>query len=348
MKTIIKITLFFIVAFTYVYPKENIKTVITPHLHIQLNPYKNIIYSASFHHAWKNLQNYILHDNVKTEQNIKLVTMLNRNNPANIDAADHLSICGFAGNGICRQIFISMQNKFNTHVNLSEYNDDPYNIICYSYFRKLLEFEAKFETVEQPLPFFYNGKSSDIKYFGIWTAGNSMRHMGIRKQVKILYHHDENNFIISISNEHDIDELLLIMCSEFNGNMTINTAIKQSIDKINLSHEEELVDNDRLLIPKVEFNLTREYNELYGVHLANKEFKDYFFGTAIHNIGFKLNESGTFADSEARLILKKGPAPRTMIINKPFLLLMKEKTSRIPYFAAWIVNPELLVQTDII
>ncbi|MFC2083531.1 hypothetical protein ACFLS9_00590 [Bacteroidota bacterium] len=325
---------------------HNNETLVTPHPSIKLTPYQNIVYSASFHLAWKELQNKILKSKVKTKRPVKLVYTLNESNPDVINNNDHFSTCGFAGNGICKQIYISMRSKFNTFVDIFEYNDDPFNIICYSYFRKHLEFESKFETIEQPQPFFHNGKSSSVKYFGIWTANKSKRHEGIRKQVKIVDHKDENNFIISISNEHSSDELLFVMSNKFNPDMTLGSAIKYSAGIVNSSQEERLVDNDRLLIPKVDLNLTHHYDELYGVHLANEGYKDYFFSAAIHNIGFKLNESGAFADSEAKLILKKGPGRRTMIINKPFLVLMKEKNSDKPYFVAWIVNPELLVKED--
>jgi hypothetical protein len=349
MKTINKILLCAVLLTFCINAKDNSnKTILIPHLNVNLKTTNNIVYAPCFHFAWKQLQNNIIGDAVKTERPLKLVSMLNECQPTEMNKNDYISLSGFAGNGIDKIIYDSMQTKFNMFANLSNYVDDPFNIICYSYFRKNLEFNTKFESFDQLFPFFHNGKSTDVNYFGIWTAGMSSRHLGIRKQVKIVEHTDANNFVISISNPEDNDEVIIAMMSEFNSSVNLASAVKLIMNKISESSPGELVDNDRLLIPKIQLDLEHEYDELYGVHLANEGYKDYFFTAAINNVAFRLNESGAFADSEAKLILKKGPGPRTMIVNKPFLLLMKEKTSRKPYLAAWIVNPDLLVKADLI
>jgi hypothetical protein len=107
-----------------------------------------------------------------------------------------------------------------------------------------------------------------------------------------------------------------------------------------------LVTNDRLVIPKLKLNISREYAELYGKRLLNKGFEDYFFAAAAQTVSLELNERGASADSEAKLILKKGPGPRTMIVNRPFLLMMRERGSERPYLAVWIENPDHLLKSN--
>jgi hypothetical protein len=348
MKRIFIIIVSIIFSEIYISAEENnSNTIVTPHLNITLSPTCNIVYNSSFHLAWKQLQNNIIGDFIKTEPSLKLISILNQSNPTIINDDDFLSISGFVGDGINEKIIDIMHSKFNTSVDFTDYLDDPYNIICYSYLNKHLEFKTKFESFDQLFPFFYNGKSTDVHYFGIWTAGGSIRHKGIRKQVSIVEHVDSDNFIITLSNHGSKEEVILAMIPELNSSISLASVVKSVMKKVTSLEYSGLVDNDRLLIPKISLKLEHEFDELYGLHLANEGYKDYFFSAAINNVSFVLNESGAYANSEAKLILKKGPGPRTMIINKPFILLLREKTSDKPYLAAWIVNPELLVKTDI-
>lgn len=342
-----KHTLFSLAIMFFVLPshqaseREYKQTVLTPHLKVRIGESDNVVYTSSFHMAWKMLQNKILKEEVKTAHHIPLAEYLNNSQPAVIDERHSVSISGFVSDGVISEINDALRNKFNSSVELSEYSDKPSNIICYSFFKKALIFKTKFETFSQPFPFYSEGNQYDVECFGIWTAGRSEQHQGIRELVKVIDFHNTADFIVSIGNPGDKDELIIAVVKP---DETLNRTVEAVFERIKYSVSSELVDNDRLVIPKVMLGISQKYTELYGVHLKNKGFEDYFFAEAMHDVNFTLNESGAFADSEAKLVLKKGPGPRTMMINRPFLLMMREKTADAPYLAVWIVNPELLVE----
>ncbi|QEE50097.1 hypothetical protein FUA48_11055 [Flavobacterium alkalisoli] len=67
-------------------------------------------------------------------------------------------------------------------------------------------------------------------------------------------------------------------------------------------------------------------------------------------ISFQLDENGAIIESEAEVAVTEEMepgekiVPKKMLINKPFLLLLKRRDSKNPYLAVWVQNTELLVK----
>jgi hypothetical protein len=319
------------------------QTVTIPHLDQEIIDGQNIVFTSSFHSAWSRLKEDILNEDVKVNRQMTLVNSLNNMEEVKIDPNSSVSLGGFIGEGIIEKINSSLKSKFNRTVNFSNYKNDPFNIICYSYFNKEIKFEIPFETFNDPFPFFGSGQPVDVNCFGIWTCGRSELHQKIKRQVTVIDFKNRRDFILSLKNPSGNDEVIIALISP---SKTLSTTIIDVVERIKNSEPTKLVSNDRLVIPKLNLNISKDYTELLGVKLANTGYEDYFFAEAKHDIGFSLNESGASANSEAKIILKKGPGPRTMIVNRPFLIMMREKNSENPYFAAWIGNHELLVAAE--
>jgi hypothetical protein len=303
----------------------------------------NIVYSASFAGAWESLKSDILREEVRLGETLKLVEELNLS-ASYLPVQEHsLNLSGFVAEGIIEKIESQMQKRFDKIVDLSEFGDIPTNIVCYSYFEKEIKFDTPLEKFDSPFPFFYSNKSVEVECFGIWTAGRSAYHMKLRELIKILYHYSPTEFIVSFNNRGEPDEIIIALIEP---GETLRETIALVNRKIRSSKSESLVNNDRLVIPKLKLNISREYTELYGKRLLNKGFEDYFFTAAAQTVSLELNERGASADSEAKLILKKGPGPRTMIVNRPFLLMMRERGSERPYLAVWIENPDHLLKSN--
>jgi len=342
MNCLIYVTLLFTLVISAAQCQDIKNTIITPHLNVPLNGADNIVYTSSFALAWKMLENNILNCKVSVNENIPLVDELNNAEPASVNDTCSVTLSGFVDDGIDRRIAEEMKRKFHKEVDLSPYTHDPSNIICYSFFHQTIRFSTPFETFPQPFPFYSGGRQFDVDCFGVWTVGNSEQHQGIRKLVKVIDFISPIDFILCLSNPGEEDELIMAICKPLD---TFRETIEKVIQRIKNATPTDLVDNDRLVLPKVFIDAHKQYRELHGIHLANRNFQQYFFREAEHNILFRLDESGAFAEGEAKVVLIKGPGSRTMLINRPFLLLMKEKKTNQPYFAAWIANPELLIQS---
>lgn len=114
---------------------------------------------------------------------------------------------------------------------------------------------------------------------------------------------------------------------------------------------------DLLAVPLANFDVTREYSELYSAPgqpprkllVSNPDLaKDLEVLSAVQNIRFQMDEKGVRLRSESHLSLgcsaeMQMEPQHIMIFNKPFLILMQRVDAKTPYFALWVDNPELLV-----
>lgn len=90
-------------------------------------------------------------------------------------------------------------------------------------------------------------------------------------------------------------------------------------------------------MPVIDFDLLRQYSELVGNDLAN-------LGPLVQfdqQIRARLDERGFVLRSFS--IIVAGSLGQHLVVNGPFLLMVRYKDSPKPYFAAWIANDKLLV-----
>jgi len=206
-------------------------TTITPCTEVPLQGTQNIVYASSFGLAWKMLERDILKSDVRVRKELPLVNCLNRSDPAPVSSGHSVSLAGFVGNGIEKEITGQLREKFNREVDLSPYTEDPSNIICYAALKKIVSFNTPFETFSQPFPFYSGSSVSDVACFGIWSAGTSEQHKRIREMVRVIDPKNDGDFIIRISNPGEEDEIILAQCSPENSLKETIEAVSRRIKK---------------------------------------------------------------------------------------------------------------------
>ena len=102
---------------------------------------------------------------------------------------------------------------------------------------------------------------------------------------------------------------------------------------------------EKLQIPCIDFDLTRRYGELYGKRLANSGFEASAFGAVAERVRFQLDEGGAKLVSESDF---RGlcAAPREILFDGPFLLMVLRRGALRPFVAMWVATPELLVRAQ--
>ena len=181
------------------------------------------------------------------------------------------------------------------------------------------EFNKKFDT--------FNDKFKDIKnveYFGIIKESNL-----IRNQIKVYYYNNENDFAIKLITKNN-DEVIVIKNPKGETFEEIYNNIK---DKQTTSFNSD----DNFMMPKIDFNVLREYSEL-----ENKEIETidgiYTIEKAIQSIKFSLDEKGGKVKSEAGMDVKfeataSDKKIRNFYVDDTFALFLKESNKDKPYFA---------------
>lgn len=312
-------------------------TIITTNLEEKLEDDKNTVYCSTFQLAWNELMDNIIKGPVKLKDSPNVTEVLNKQliTRKDLNEKDYVAMAGYGKDGILNKINKVLKMKFGESAPNVQEDLVPTDILAYAYLCKNLEFEEEFAKMEKPLLF--NG--TEVKAFGV----NKKSESEVRKQVKVLDYRNDDDFIISLVSKSDNDEIILAKMPQPENVMKAAEIIEFRSSKIQSSVK---VDEE-VIIPCFDFDITHSYRELVGKQLANAGFEDYQILKAIQSIKFQLDEKGAILKSEARIKGSKSASPverRSFIFDEPFVLMLKEKNSSMPYFMMWITNDELMVK----
>ena len=345
----------FLISSTGVMAQENAvdskklkSTTITSHLESKIIPGKNLIFCDTFQLAWNQLTNKILKGDLRMKNEPPMVGVLNRMRKIitskDLSEKDFLAMVGFGKDNIVSKINKAMDKKFGKdawHVNERLNPDD---ILAFAFLMKNLKFKTQFDDSPHGMRF---NKADTVKSFGIIKFSPGSKKMKeLLKQVEILHYNYEKNggeFIVSLKSESPNDELILAMVEP---GKTLGDTYKNVNKLINTGMPGLLKNNDVLQIPEIDFFIEHSFEELLGKNLLNKGFTDYFISKAMQATKFKLDKTGATLKSKAIIVVTRGMVrnKRVMVFNKPFLLVLREKKSKNPYFVVWVDNPEILVK----
>jgi hypothetical protein len=313
-------------------------TVITPHLEEKILSGKNLLYCSSFQLAWNELWDNIIKDKISLQDNPQIAQVLNKRSvdKTSISEESYLAMSGYGKDDIVNKINDALKQKFGDEAWKVENKLNPDDIIAYAFMFKNLEFEKEFEKIKEPLNF----GGTKVSAFGIESSKDKTE--DIRKQVNILDYKSDNDFVIELKSKSDKDEIILAKVSPEENLMKTYYSIQTRIKgEKNLES-----DYSKLIIPKFNFDISKNYEELEKKDVLNKGFEDYLVEEASQRTRFKLDEKGVVLKSEGKIILTKSAAPvmKNLIFDKPFMLILKEKNSEVPYFVMWVDNAELMVK----
>jgi hypothetical protein len=160
------------------------------------------------------------------------------------------------------------------------------------------------------------------------------------KQVSILDFRNERDFVLELTTRSKSDELILVKVPP---EATLDKTVSAVERRVARGNRMPLSQETSLWIPVIDFEILREYSELYGKPITSHSTQ--VSGKAIvrakQNISFKMDESGAVFKSEAIYVLDGGPH---LDFDSPFLIVLRLANSDRPYFALWINNAELLVR----
>lgn len=316
------------------------ETIITSYLNQEIKEGKNLIYCSSFQLAWDSLKKDVLKENVMLKDAPPMVDYLNKTEIGrNVSENCRVTMAGFIGDGIVDKINTQLKSKFKNPKLISSQYMGPDDILAYAFLYKKLEFENKFYTSDLTIK---TGKDKSIvKCFGI-EQSHSYRNLDhLLKQFSILDYINDDDFIIQLHTKSE-DEIYL---AKINPQKTLDDTVKFVNERIKNGQTESFSsDSDSLLIPVISFNIKHEYKELAEKAMLNKKYPGYYIASATQDTLFHLDESGVELKSEASMSVAAGIpiSIKNLVFDKPFLIFLKEKGEKTPYFAAWIANPELM------
>lgn len=256
-----------------------------------------------------------------------------------LDPGSFVAMAGFGQDGILEKIKAALKEKFSGAASpgLLPASVPPGEILAYAYLFKNLEFPEPFLRRKVALRM----GDTDLKSFGLWNE-HGLREWGkLAKQIEILAYESPSRWAAELRTKVAEDRVIV---ARLEPGATLADTVKAALAMKTAEEPLRFENSDTLIVPLMNFDVTRSYSELTGRTLTGTKAS----GTvsyAKQNIRLRLDERGAILKSEAAIGVTSAPVrrdPKTMICDGPFLLLFARRGAEAPYFAMWVENPELL------
>lgn len=316
------------------------RTTVLPHLEGQIRSGENLVYCATFQLAWDELRSKSKTDLVQLQDNPPLAEALNRGKFPRSALSEESSVIhmGLVKDGIVDAIKQEMNRKFPG----LEYPlavDSGIVGIAFAFLHKKLPFDTRFEVLPDPLVF--HGAAGDIpvRAFGVKEFTFHKDPADWAHQFHVLLYTSPDDFAIKLTPTRD--EIVL---AKVRPAATLGATLQSVQERIRTGREKMkgqpvLEEKEKVAVPKMALDIRRNYDEILGKQFLNTPWAGLTLGRAWQGIRFTLDESGVKLQSEAMLGWLDGDeGPRQFVLDKPFLLYLKEQKAEEPYLVMWIEN----------
>jgi hypothetical protein len=329
-------------------------TVVSPHLEVDIVPGINVLWCGTFQLCWNEVCDLTGGDLQFANLNPALpgdamAAALNRRafTKDSLDNASYVALAGFVTNAIHDQIERAVKKKFHgafkpRFLPSRLLTPRPQDIAAYACLYKKLTFPQPFERLNEWLRF----GDCPVGAFGLGPT--TAQHDKLCAQVLILDYRSEDDFVIELKTKSSGDRLIL---AKVQPQRKLADTVAAVQERAQQGQREETGPHDILVIPRMNFDLNRQYTELEQLQLIPRNpalARDLRLLSAVQDTRFEMNEKGVELKSEAQMSFSCGmslppPPEHRLIFNKPFLVMMARTEAKGPYFALWVDNAELLV-----
>ena len=308
----------------------------------------NYVWGGAMNLAWTELSENVVKDTIKlfTEDAAALATLEKLNNPvimkADLDEASYYVKSGF---GPQTQDIINRESRKKFPDKSFEdlnYDLTETDIISYAYFLKQVEYLNIF-------------RKQDISFMRSMVQGFEADEESYQN-IYILEYRDQDNFLVGIKLKDSKDQIFLAKGFAMDSPESVVKLLRekapaQESDKYSLGTP--MRDSDIFQAPFLSLSHERDYEEMLNKVLQNRiEGREYYIDVMKEKIKFDMDEKGARVENEAVIVMRVtsvGPVDsdiKTMILNKPYWVLMKRYDSDNPYFILGVNNTELMKQAE--
>jgi hypothetical protein len=266
----------------------------------------NVVWCASFLAAWKSLQKGLEGEPVQLEDADEHCMPLNEaDDPENsLPPGALYAGAGWVQKGIVETIRETVKKMFPTKEPPLFPGISDNSFLAYAY----LEANVPFK-----LPYFQNREPLNAEY-------------------------ELQEFVVDLCRDSEPSQIIIACIEPQKTLMDTISNVQQKIEES--ENHEGLEDNDVLLVPDLFWQLKHNFDEFEGRSFKNKTLQAQRLDVARQDILFRLDRSGAELKSEAKLYSL--PIPTQFLFDRPFLICMKKRDVKMPYFAMWVSNGELL------
>jgi hypothetical protein len=329
------------------------QTVILPTLDSPIPEGKSAIWCVSFQLAWNRLKDDVAKEPLQLTNAQPITDRLTRADHSEDDVGPDAvyAAAGLAKDGIVERIRAQMAAKF-PNVPGPELDGPPGGAVAYAYLAASAKYDYPFFENDETFLFTDSaGKQTAVGSFGIRRKDDYAYHR-LRQQVQVLYCPRE-----AIMSGKEIPEFILDPCKTSQPYQIVLarvdrkptladtlTDVERRIAAQPASDRfmSELHPRDTLLVPNIAWRVSHRFKELEGKdkQFLNPALRGLYLDTALQAIQFRLDRSGAELASESKVFVKPGAS--FFHLNRPFLVYMKKRGGKRPFFVMWVENAELL------
>jgi hypothetical protein len=336
------------------------QTVVVPTIDTPIPKWKSAIWCASFQMAWNQLRSVSDGGPLQIEGAEAVADRLNHAevSQSDLDPEAYYAAGGLVRGGIAETVQREMARRFAKAPCPEFVNAESAIAIAYAFLQAQVKFDHPYVENQQPFVFEeLKGPQVLVKSFGISGYLPAER---IRSQVELLYsggpkmmRGEPSEYALDLCKDSSPNQVVLALIQR---KESLKEALKDLDTKMAQYPPQELENQgyrgylqqlrlaDTLLVPNMHFRLAHHFHELEGSdkRITNGSLAGLYIGDASQTIQFKLDRSGVSLSSEASLAVFA--APRDFLFNRPFLIYMKKRGAKHPFFVMWVDNAELLIK----
>ncbi len=328
------------------------QTQVAPTLDTPMEEGKNVVWCATFAAGWKKFQEDVLDEPVALEGADAACARLNAapNPEADLPEGDHYTAAGWEDQGIVGKVHQDMAKLFPQKRAPTFPGIIPGSFLMYAYLDTGVPFTIPYFESREPLVFVDSaGRATQIRAFGL-RQSDTDRYYSLRKQAHVLFATVEETEDTRAAKEFAID-----LCRDSTPNQlvfarvepkgTLASTLKTIEEKSRAFQEgrpeKGLGGEDSLLVPDMFWRLDHHFAEFEDRPFKNTRLGHQAMSVARQDIQFRMDRSGAELSSEAEAY-NYSTLGVTYTGEGPFLIYIKKRGAKQPFFALWIDNAELL------
>lgn len=327
-------------------------TVVVPTLDTPIPDGKSAVWCSSFQLAWNRLKDDVAQGPIQLTNAQAVADRLNAASQTAHDLQPDsvYAAAGLVKDNIVERIQSEMSRKF-PRVPRPQLEAPLGGAVAYSYLAAATKFDIPFFENDKVLPFKDSaGRQTAVGSFGI-RESDDYAYQQLRAQVRALYYRLNDKFA-----EGEIPEFIVDPCQTSQPYQLILARVDRKAHLADTLADVEnklanvnsgsirtaLGPRDTLLIPNMAWKFNHRFKELEGKdkQFQNPTLPGLHLDTALQTIQFRLDRSGAELSSEAKILVK--PSARYFEFDRPFLIVMKQRDRKQPFFVMWVDNAELL------
>jgi hypothetical protein len=175
-------------------------TKVTSHLNEKISKGENLIYCSTMQLAWNELCNFFKGDvcfpGNKSVATTLTTQELNKHSfkKTDLDSSSYIAMADAIESGIVGKIKKDLKERFNETSKIDFSHLSPGDVLAYAFLLKVLEFEQKFDEIDDLVFTPSHNEHTPVEAFGMGNKSKNLTKLS--KQVKILHYKNPSEFTI--------------------------------------------------------------------------------------------------------------------------------------------------------